>query len=310
MTDSSIMIRKKIVVIVLMIAFMLALGCTERTLIAIDGSSTVFPISEAVAEEFQLANPGIFVTVGVSGTGGGFKKFCAGEIDITDASRPIKQSEVEACDKGGIEYIELVIAYDGLSIVVNPGDYFVDCLTVEELRQIWEPESTVSKWSDVRPAWPDEEIFLAGADTDSGSFDYFTETVTGESGASRSDYTASADDNVLVKAVSGQKGALAYFGYAYYTENKNKLKVVPIDGGGGCITPSVETITTGEYPLSRPLFIYVNVESLKRPEVSAFVTYYLESSKPLVEDVGYVAISSTEKDEMIERLAGHYLRNQ
>lgn len=296
--------------IVLVIAFMLAGGCTERTSISIDGSSTVFPISEAVAEEFQLANSGIIVTAGVSGTGGGFKKFCAGEIDITGASRPIKQSEIEACNTEGIEYIELVIAYDGLSIVVNPGDFFVDCLTIEELRQIWEPESTVSKWSDVRPAWPDEEIFLAGPDTDSGSFDYFTETVVGESGVSRSDYTASADDNVLVQAVSGQKGALAYFGYAYYTENKDKLKVVPIDGGEGCITPSIETITSGQYPLSRPLFIYVNVESLKRPEVSAFVKYYLESSKPLVEDVGYVAISSTEKDEMIERLTRHYSENQ
>lgn len=302
--------KKMVVAIVLMVAFVFALGCTERTSISIDGSSTVFPISEAVAEEFQLANPGIIVTVGVSGTGGGFKKFCAGEIDIADASRPIKQSEIEACGREGIEYIEFVTAYDGLSVVVNPGDYFVDFLTIEELRQIWEPESTVSKWSDVRSEWPDEKIFLAGADTDSGSFDYFTETVTGESGASRSDYTASADDNVLVQAVSGQKGALAYFGYAYYTENKNKLKVVPIDSGGGCITPSIENITSGEYPLSRPLFIYVNTESLKRPEVSAFVKYYLESSKPLVEDVGYVAVSSTEKDEMIKMLAGYYPENQ
>ncbi|RZN15345.1 MAG: PstS family phosphate ABC transporter substrate-binding protein [Methanosarcinales archaeon] len=305
------MMHKKIVVaIVLMVAFVFALGCTERTLISIDGSSTVFPISEAVAEEFQLANPGIIVTVGVSGTGGGFKKFCAGEIDIADASRPIKQSEIEACEENGIEYIEFVIAYDGLSVVVNPGNYFVDYLTIEELRQIWEPESTVSKWSNVRPEWPDEKIFLAGADTDSGSFDYFTETVIGESGASRSDYTASADDNMLVQAVSGQKGALAYFGYAYYTNNKNKLKVVPIDNGGGCITPSIENITSGEYPLSRPLFIYVNAESLKRLEFSAFVEYYLGSSKPLVEDVGYVAVSKTEKDEMIEMLAGYYPENQ
>jgi phosphate transport system substrate-binding protein len=307
----------KFLTIFLVLTSLLVLGCAEKTVVeptstddssklsgsvAIDGSSTVFPISEAVAEEFQLANPDVRVTVGVSGTGGGFKKFCAGETDISDASRPIKQSEVEACSKNGISYIELTVAYDGLSVVVNPENDFVDYLTIDELKRIWEPESTVHKWSDVRGEWPDEEIFLVGPDTDSGTFDYFTERVVGKSGASRSDYTASADDNVLVQAVSGEKNALGYFGYAYYAENKDKLKVVPIEGGTGAVAPSAETVESGKYPLSRPLLIYVNTESLKRPEVKAFLRYYLENSKQLIEDVGYVPVSSSVQAEILEKL--------
>lgn len=303
---------RKIFVLMILVVSLLVLGCAEKTAqpgdtsklsgtVALDGSSTVFPISEAVAEEFQRENPQVRVTAGVSGTGGGFKKFCLGETDINDASRPIKQSEIEACAKHGIKYAEFTVAYDGVSVVVNPENDFVDYLTLDELKRIWEPRSRVHRWSDVRGKWPSEEIFLAGPDTDSGTFDYFTERVVGKSGASRSDYTASADDNTLVQAVAGEKYALGYFGYAYYVENRDKLRVVPIDDGSGAIAPSPQSIESGEYPLSRPLFIYVNTESLQRPEVRAFLRYYLENSRPLIEDVGYVPISESMKEKMLER---------
>jgi phosphate transport system substrate-binding protein len=259
--------------------------------ISIDGSSTVYPITEAVAEEFGKANPNVRVTVGIAGTGGGFKKFGAGETDVSDASRPIKASEAEICAKGGVEYIELPVAFDGLSVVINPANDWCDRLTVDELHKIWMPDSKVKKWSDVRAGWPDKPITLYGPGTDSGTFDYFTEAVNGKSGNCRPDFTASEDDNVLVQGVSGDANSLGFFGYAYYYENKNKLKVVPIDGGSGPVEPSATTINNGTYePLSRPLFIYVKSSSLDREEVGAFIKFYIENAAELASEVGFVAL--------------------
>ena len=237
--------------------------------IEIDGSSTVYPISEAVAEDFNKLYPNVRVNVGVSGTGGGFKRFTNGETDITDASRPIKNpKETSKAEKNGIKYVELRLGTDGLSVMVSPSNDFIDCLTTAELRQIWEPGSTINNWNQVRAEFPDQQIRLYGPDTDSGTFDYFTEEIMGEAQLSRPDYTASADDNVLVQGISGDKGSLGYFGYAYYQENEDKLKLVAVDSGSGCVKPSPETIPSGAYsPLSRPLFLYVNTESYKRPEV-------------------------------------------
>ncbi len=270
-----------------------------------DGSSTVFPISEAVGEEFTKPTlyPNVKVTVGISGTGGGFKKFCAGETDISDASRPIKDSEKELCARNGITYEEFKVAFDGLSVMVNPRNTWVDYLTVDELKKIWEPGSTVKTWKDVRSEWPDEKIILVGADTDSGTFDYFTEAIVGKEKSSRSDYTASADDNILVRAIAGEKNALGYFGYAYYIENTDKMKLVAIDDGKGPVLPSEQTINDGTYnPLSRPLFIYANKESLKRPEVKEFVRYYLTEGKELVPQVGYVKMPDSVYEEGLNRL--------
>ncbi|MDP3104151.1 MAG: PstS family phosphate ABC transporter substrate-binding protein [Candidatus Methanoperedens sp.] len=268
-----------------------------------DGSSTVFPISEAVGEEFQKLHPNVRVTVGISGTGGGFKKFCAGETDISDASRPIKDSERELCAKNGITYEEFKVAFDGLSVMVNPQNTWADYLTVAELKKIWEPNSTVKTWKDVRLNFPNEKIILVGADTDSGTFDYFTETIVGKEKSSRSDYTASADDNMLVQAIAGEKYALGYFGYAYYVENPGKLKLVAIDSGKGQILPSEQTINDGTYkPLSRPLFIYVNKESMKRPEVKEFVKYHLTEGKELVSQVGYVKMPDSVYEEGLSRI--------
>ncbi|MFQ5746967.1 MAG: PstS family phosphate ABC transporter substrate-binding protein [Gemmatimonadota bacterium] len=260
--------------------------------VAIDGSSTVFPISEAMAEEFQIANPGVRVTVGISGTGGGFKKFCAGETDVSDASRPIKDSERETCRAHGIEAIEIPVAWDGLTVVRNGDNEWATCMTTDELHRLWQPGSTIRRWNEIRPDWPDEEIVLYGPDTDSGTFDYFTETIVGEDGASRDDYTASADDNVLVVGVEGDASSLGYFGFAYYEENTDRLASVAVDGGDGCVAPTRETIENGTYsPLSRPLFIYAKAQSLARPEVRAFVQFYLQSAPQLVAEVGYVALS-------------------
>ncbi len=259
--------------------------------VRIDGSSTVFPVTEAVAEEFQIANPNARVTVGISGTGGGFKKFCAGETDISDASRPIKDSEREMCAEAGIEPIEIRVAFDGLAVMVNHGNDFAACMTVDELKRIWEPGSTVSRWSQVRDGWPDEEIKLYGPGTDSGTFDYFTEAIVGEEDASRPDFTASEDDNVLVQGIAGDPYSLGYFGYAYYAENTDKLKLVAIDGGAGCVEPTPATVESGTYaPLSRPLFIYVARSALAKPQVKAFVRYYLEQARLLVPQVGYVPL--------------------
>lgn len=267
----------------------------EETLsgtIRIDGSSTVYPISQAVAEEFMYEYPEVNVTVGFSGTGGGFKKSTAGEIDISNASRPIKEEELAMAEQNGIEFIELQVAIDGLSVVVNPANDFVDYLTVDELKKIWEPNSTVKYWSDVRPEWPQEEIKLYGPGPDSGTFDYFTEAVVGESGASRADYTASEDDNVLVIGVAGDKYSLGYFGYAYYEANKDKIKAVPIDGGNGPVEPTAENINQGAYtPLSRPVYIYVNKEYYEtRPEVKTFVQYYMDIVSDIAQEVGYIPL--------------------
>ena len=262
-----------------------------RGTVSLDGSSTVFPISEAVAEEFLAVQPRVRVTVGVSGTGGGFKKFLAGEIDINDASRPIKMKEVDKANEMGIGYIELPVAYDGLSVVVNKKNTWVDHLTVAELSKIWQPGSTVTNWSDVRAGWPEMKIRLYGPGTDSGTFDYFTETINGKSGASRPDYTANEDDNALVQGISGDDGSLGYFGYAYYAANQDKLKLVPIDGGKGPIAPTQTTINNGTYaPLSRPIFIYVRPDALDRKEVRAFVDFYIDSAAMLASEVGYIPL--------------------
>ncbi|NER46398.1 MAG: PstS family phosphate ABC transporter substrate-binding protein [Symploca sp. SIO1A3] len=266
--------------------------------IAIDGSSTVFPITEAMAEEFQKANPDVKITVGVSGTGGGFKKFCAGETDISDASRPIKESEIELCEKEGIEYVELPVAYDAISVVVHPDNDFAACLTVEELNKIWEPDSEIDNWNQVRDDFPDQKLSLYGPGTDSGTFDYFTDAINGDEGASRSDFTASEDDNVIVNGVSQDEGAMGYFGLAYYEENQGKLKAVEVDdeddsNGEGCVVPSTETVDDTTYqPLARPIFIYVKKEAIARPEVKEFVDFYLATdSKELVSEVGYIPMA-------------------
>ncbi len=260
--------------------------------IQIDGSSTVFPITQAVAEEFRAdGNNGVQIVVGVSGTGGGMKRFTVGETDVSNASRPIKESEAEQAADNGVEFIELRVALDGLSVTVHPDNDFVDCLTTDELSKIWEPGSDVNNWSQVRAGFPDERMRLYGPGTDSGTFDYFTDEINGEEGATRPDYTPSEDDNVLVQGISGDKGSLGYFGYAYYAENTDRLKVVAIDGGDGCVTPTEATINNGTYaPLSRPLFIYVNKASLEKPEVKAFVTYYMENGAQLASEVQYVAL--------------------
>ena len=263
--------------------------------IEIDGSSTVFPVSEAVAEEFHKIHPDVRVNVGVSGTGGGFKRFTVGETDISDASRPIKDSEAQAAADNRIEYYPLRVALDGLSVMVSPDNDFVVCLTTEQLKMIWEPGSTVTNWSDVDPSWPSSKIALYGPDTDSGTFDYFTEEIMGEAQLSRPDYTASADDNVLVQGIAGGKYSLGYFGYAYYQENQDKLKLVAVDSGNGCVQPTSETIENGSYsPLSRPLFIYVSKASIERPEVKVFVEFYLDNAAELAQEVGYIRLGEAE----------------
>lgn len=256
--------------------------------VQIDGSSTVYPVAVAVAEEFQIANPGVRVTVGFSGTGGGFKRFCTGETDVSDASREISESERELCAESGIDFVEIPVAWDGLSVVVNPENDFVECLTVDELRAIWSPGSTVTTWRDVRAEFPAEPIQLYGAGTDSGTFDYFTEVVVGESKASRTDYQASEDDNILVQGVAGDTYSLGYFGYAYYLENQDRLKLLAVDGGTGCVAPSETTIADGSYaPLSRPLYMYVSRPATERPEVRAFVDFMLDHASELVPPTGY-----------------------
>ena len=266
-----------------------------RGTIEIDGSSTVFPVSEAVAEEFGKLHPDVRVNVGVSGTGGGFKRFTVGETDISDASRPIKDAEAQAAADNGIEYYPLRVAMDGLSVMVSPDNDFVECLTTDQLKMIWEPGSTVSKWSDVDPSWPSSDIALYGPDTDSGTFDYFTEEIMGEAQLSRPDYTASADDNVLVQGIAGGKYSLGYFGFAYYQENQDKLNLVAVDSGNGCVLPTSESIENGTYsPLSRPLFIYVSKQSMERPEVKAFVEFYLDNAADLAQEVGYIKLGDDE----------------
>ena len=259
--------------------------------VRLDGSSTVFPISEAVAEEYLTEAPRVRVTVGVSGTGGGFKKFLNEEIDINAASRPIKESEFEQANKKGIQVLEIPVAFDGLSVVVNPENTWVDFLTTGELKRIWEPESAVTTWKDVRDGWPDKPIRLYGPGTDSGTFDYFTGTINGKEQASRPDFTASEDDNVLVQGISGDLYSLGYFGFAYYLENQSKLRAVPIDGGTGPISPTPKTINEGTYePLSRPIYIYINASALDKKQVADFVSFYLESAGQLAQEVGYISL--------------------
>jgi phosphate transport system substrate-binding protein len=266
--------------------------------IQLDGSSTVFPISEAVAEEFQKANPGIRVTVGISGTGGGFQKFCRGETDISDASRPIRPTEIETCQKAGIEYIELPIAYDGLAVVVNPKNTWATSVTVAELKTLWSPDAQgkVLRWNQVRSSWPNREVRLFGAGVDSGTYDYFTEAVVGKEGASRGDFTSSEDDNVLVQGVGSDELALGFLPFAYVEQNQDKLKLVPVDdgkaeNGSGPLAPSAETVRNGTYqPLSRPLFIYVAKKAAERPEVQKFVDSYFDASA-LIREVGYVELT-------------------
>jgi phosphate transport system substrate-binding protein len=273
--------------------------------IQIDGSSTVYPVSQAMAEEFMLAGEGegVRVTVSQSGTGGGFSRFCAGETEISDASRPIKDSERETCAQNDIEFHDFEVSKDGITVVVNHGNDFVQCLTVDELREIWGPGSEVQMWSDVRSEWPNQEIKLYGPGTDSGTFDYFTEEIMGEEDASRQDYTASEDDNVLVQGVAGDPGALGYFGFAYYEQNTTQLKAVAVDNGTGCVAPSRETIASGEYaPLSRPMFIYVKGSALARPDVQRFVRFYMNNAEELVPAAGYVPLAASTYEENLNRV--------
>lgn len=271
-----------------------------------DGSSTVFPITEAVAEEFQKTHPNVKVTVGISGTGGGFKKFAVGDTVLQDASRPIEEKEMATAKKNNIEYIELPVAYDGLSVVVNPKNTWAKSLTVAELKKIWEPGSKINNWSQVRAGFPDKPLKLYGAGTDSGTFDYFTKEIVGKEKSSRSDYTASEDDNTLVQGISRDPNALGYFGYAYYAENKDKLNLVAIDEGEGKgpVLPNPETISSNTYkPLSRPLYVYIERKAADKPEVEEFVNFYLDNAKDLVGQVGYVALPDSVYDAAKERFA-------
>ncbi len=263
--------------------------------IKVDGSSTVYPITEGVAEEFQKANKGLKVTVGVSGTGGGFKKFCRGETDIADASRPITTKEMDACRAAGIEYYELPVAFDALTVVINPKNTWLKQATVAELKKMWEPaaQGKVTHWNQVNPTWPNQPIKLFGAGSDSGTFDYFTEAIVGKSKSSRGDFTASEDDNVLVQGVAGDVNAIGYFGFAYYAENTNKLKALPIveKEGKPAVSPSQQTVLDGSYqPLSRPIFIYVSAKSLAKPEVKKFVDFYMKEGAKLAAEVKYVPL--------------------
>jgi phosphate transport system substrate-binding protein len=267
----------------------------QQKIVKIDGSSTVFPVTEAVAEDFQKAKKQqVKVTVGISGTGGGFKKFCRGETDISNASRPILKAEMEDCKKAGIEYFELPVAFDALTVVVNPKNAFIKQLTIAEMKKMWEPaaQGKVTRWNQVNPQWPDAPMKLFGPGADSGTFDYFTEAVVGKSKSSRGDFTASEDDNVLVQGVSRDVNGLGYFGYAYYVENKDKLKAVPIvNDKGQAVAPSMEAVLKGSYtPLARPIFIYVNAKSLGKPEVKEFVEYYMTNGGALAKEVKYVPL--------------------
>ncbi len=270
----------------------------QQKIVKIDGSSTVFPITEAVAEEFQKAKKQqIKVTVGISGTGGGFKKFCRGETDISDASRPISAKEMQACAEAGIKYVELPVAFDALTVVINPKNTWIRELKVEELKKMWEPaaQGKITHWNQINPAWPNAPIKLFGPGADSGTFDYFTDAINGKEKASRGDFTASEDDNVLVQGVSRDVNAIGYFGLAYYVENKDKLKAAPIvnKGASKAVAPSLETVMDGTYqPLARPIFIYVSDKSMNKPEVKEFVEYYLKNAPTLVKEVGYVPLSA------------------
>ncbi len=302
------MTPRKTIIAAVLAAAGLAAPAFANTLIKVDGSSTVFPITEAVAEEFQKAKKGaIKVTVGISGTGGGFKKFCRGETDISNASRPILEKEMADCRAAGIKYIELPIAFDALTVVMNPKNTFVKELKVSELKTMWEPaaQGKITKWNQVNPAWPDQNLKLYGPGADSGTFDYFTEAAVGKAKSSRGDYTASEDDNVLVQGVSRDVGGLGYFGFAYYVENQDKLKAVPIvNSKGKAVLPSIESVMDGSYePFSRPIFIYVNAKSAEKPEVKEFVEYYLKHGGKLAKEVKYVPLTEADYKHAADNFA-------
>lgn len=269
-----------------------------------DGSSTVYPISEAIAEEYRSAQPDVPVQIGVSGTGGGFKKFIAGETDVSNASRFIKQKEIDGALAAGLEYIELPVAYDGLAVVVNKENDWVTSMTIDELNRMWNADATATKWSDIRAGWPDREFKLFAPGQDSGTFDYFTETVNGKSQNCRADATFSEDDNILVTGIAGTRDGIGFFGLAYYEENMDKLNIVKIDGGNGPVEPTMETVESGEYaPLSRPLFIYVSVEAAKRPEVENFINFYLDQAPVLAAETGYVPLPAKVYEAIKKRFA-------
>ena len=297
---------------VIIAMFFIACGGNQQTSnesnlsgsIKVDGSSTVYPVTEAIAEEFRTVHPSVNVTVGVSGTGGGFKKFMRGETDINDASRPIKSKEADACAEIGIGFQELSVAYDGLAVLVHPDNDWVDYLTVEELKKIWLPESQgkVMYWDQVREGWPHEELHLFGPGVASGTYDYFSEAVCGKKVGTRGDFTASEDDHVLVQGISTDKNALGFFGLAYYEENKDKLKLVGVDNGNGVVMPTLETVGNGTYaPLSRPIFIYVSSLAVEREEVREFVSYYLETASSIASEVGYIPLLDSEYANEIEK---------
>ena len=275
--------------------------------IKIDGSSTVYPITEAIAEEFRTVQPEVKITVGVSGTGGGFKKFSRGEIDINNASRPIKAAEAATAKENNLGYLELKVAFDGLVVVVNKENTWVNDITVDELKKLWEPDAQekVMKWNQIRKEWPAEEIHLYGPGVASGTYDYFTEAIVGKSGSSRGDYTASEDDNVLVQGISGDKNAIGFFGLAYYEENKEVLKLVGVDAGKGVVLPSLNTVKDGTYaPLSRPVFIYVTDTAAGKQHIRAFVDFYLTKADSLVQDVGYIPLTQAEYKAQQEAFSG------
>ncbi|HLE98621.1 MAG TPA: PstS family phosphate ABC transporter substrate-binding protein [Gaiellaceae bacterium] len=274
--------------------------------ISADGSSTVGPFTTKAAEDFRAENPDVQVTVGISGTGGGFERFCAGETDISDASRAIDEEEAASCEGNGIEYVELQVATDALTNVVNIENDWATCLTVEQLNTIWKPGSTVTNWNQIDPSFPDVELKLYGAGTDSGTFDYFTDAINGEEGASRSDYSATEDDNVTVQGVAGDKGALGYFGFSYFEENQDKLKALEVDDGQGCVAPSATTAQDGSYqPLSRPLFMYVKTSSLAdSPSLGDFVRYTLENEQTIAQEAKFVPLSQEQIDEQLQKLEG------
>jgi phosphate transport system substrate-binding protein len=290
-------------------SLLLAATAAQAQVVKVDGSSTVYPITEGVAEDFQkLKKNAIKVTVGISGTGGGFKKFCRGESDVQNASRPILDKEMADCRAAGVEYVELPVAFDALTVVMNPRNTFLKSITVDELKKIWEPaaQGKVMRWNQVNPAWPDAPIKLFGAGSDSGTFDYFTEAVTGKAKSSRGDYTASEDDNVLVQGVAQDVNAIGYFGYAYYAENQSRLKAVPIvdKPGKPAVLPSEAAVIDGTYqPLSRPIFIYVNAKSLAKPEVREFAEYYMKSAARIAKEVKYVPLPANAYTIGLEHIA-------
>ena len=302
-------ITKIAALLALAVAGVAASSSSFAQIVKIDGSSTVYPITEAVAEDFQkLKKNAIKVTVGISGTGGGFKKFCRGETDISNASRPILAKEMDACKETGVQYVELPIAYDALTVVINPQNDWAKTLTIADLKKIWEPgaQGKLKSWKDVNPAFPDVPLKLYGPGADSGTFDYFTEAVVGKAKSSRGDYTASEDDNVLVQGVTRDKGGLGYFGFAYYIEIQKKLKAVGVDGGKGPVLPSPEAVENGTYaPLSRPIFIYVNAKSIDKPEIREFIEYYLKNAPKLVKEVKYVALPQKAYD-----IAGEHFKHK